>query len=136
MRDQHAEQYQRQEQVVVKGHRVHLVAADVERSPQVQSKETQGINLAHALGAIGDVDWMIQVVQEHPNDLAKTQRNNGQVVAAQAQRGGTQQQAKKPARPAAAGITTHIGACKPSGNIASIQAKVSVRWGDASKPYI
>ena len=30
--------------------------------------------------AVGDVDWVIEVVQEHADDFTKTQRHDGQVV--------------------------------------------------------
>ena len=63
--------HQRQEQVVVQRHRGELEAANADFFAQVQPKETQGINLVHALGAVGDVDRMVQVVQEHPDDFTK-----------------------------------------------------------------
>ena len=36
------------------------------RQAQVESKELERIDLVDALGAVGDVDRMVQVVQEHP----------------------------------------------------------------------
>ena len=92
--------------------------------PRLRPKKCDRVDLAHALGAVGDVDRLVQVVQEHADDLAEAQRHDGQVVAAQLQRGRAQQDAED-ARPAAApaGITIHSGMCRPSGNIAAIHGE-------------
>ena len=53
------------------------------------------VDSTQALGPIGDVDGVVQVVHEHADDFAKAQGDNGQVVAAQLQSGRTQQHAKQ-----------------------------------------
>ena len=53
------------------------------------------INLVQTLGAIGDIDWLIQVIQKDPNDFTKAQCDNGQIIAAQLQSGRAKQHAKQ-----------------------------------------
>ena len=53
------------------------------------------INLVQTLRAIGDIDWLIQIIQKDPNDFTKAQSDNGQIIAAQLQSGRAQQHAKQ-----------------------------------------
>ena len=98
MRYQHAKQHQGQEQVVVQRHRGKLEAADHQFFAQIKAKEMQGVDLADPLGAVGDIDGVVQVVQKHADDFAKTQGHNGQIVAAQAQGRCAQQDTQHPSQ--------------------------------------
>ena len=95
MANQHADQHQGQKQVVVQTHRGQLKAQYLNFFPQVEAEKTDGIDLIDALGSVGDVHGVVKVVEKHPNDFAKTQRHNGQVVTPQAQGGSAQQHAKE-----------------------------------------
>ena len=95
MADDDADQHQRQEQVVVERDRCDLVAQQLRRLAQVEAPEVERVDLVQALGAVGDVDRLVQVVQEHPDDFAEAQRHDGQVVAAQLERGRAQQDAEE-----------------------------------------
>ena len=53
------------------------------------------IDLGDALGAIGEVERLGQIVQHHPHDLAKAQCDDGQVIATQLERRRTQQHAEQ-----------------------------------------
>ena len=93
------------------------------------------VDLAQPLGAVGDVDRVVQVVQEHADDFAEAQRHDGQVVAAQLERRRAQQRRRtgRPA-PAPAGSRSRASMCSPSGNIALIREGVGqVRRGRAAR---
>ena len=92
----HAHHHQGQEQVVIQGHRGQLKEAQIQTPRQGVAKDRHRINLPQAFGAIGDVDGVVQVVQKHADDFAKAQRDDGQVIAAQLQRGRTQQETEQP----------------------------------------
>ena len=94
VRDHDAQQHQGQKQVVVERNGCQLVVANHQPFAQIQTEKTQGINLAHTLGAVGDVVGVVHIVQEHPDDFAKAQGHDGQVVTAQAQGRRAQQDAK------------------------------------------
>ena len=93
---QDTQQHQRQKQVVVHRDRTQFEAANGERFSHADAENAEGVNAAQPLGAVGNVDRMVKVVQEYPDDLAKAQRHDGQVVAAQFEGRRTQQDAKQP----------------------------------------
>ncbi len=47
-----------------------------------------------ALGTVGDVDGLVEVVGEHPDDLAEAEGHEGQVVAVEPQHGQAQENAR------------------------------------------
>ena len=67
-----------------------------------------------ALGAVGDVDRVIQVVHEHADDFAKAQSDNRQIVSAQLQGGRTQQNTKQTRQ------TRAYGYHRPQGRVQTI----------------
>src|SRR6185369_12803388 len=81
MADHDAEQDQRQEQVVIQRNRYDLESYDLDRPAQIQAPEMERVDLVHAFGAVGDVDRIVQVVQEHPDDFAETERDDCEVIA-------------------------------------------------------
>ena len=83
--DQRTDQNQCQKQVVILGDAGQLDKAQVEFFGQGMAKYRQRVNLTQALGPIGDVHRVVQVVHEDADDLTKAQRDDGQVVAAQLQ---------------------------------------------------
>jgi hypothetical protein len=88
---------------------------------------------AQALGTVGDVDRMSQVDDREPHDFAESQRYDCQLVTAQLRRGCADHDAEQGgASKAPRRIVIHQGACRPAGNIAAIQAKLSVRCGEVS----
>ena len=95
--NQHAEHHQHQKQVVIVADAGHFKAEEFVLLAQIKPDEgdLHRIDLREALGAIGDVDGRIKVVQKHPDDFAKTQGNDGQIVAPQFQCGRAQQNAGK-----------------------------------------
>ena len=51
-----------------------------------EAADAKRIDQVDALGAVGDVERSIEVVQEDADDLAETERYDGEVVAAELQR--------------------------------------------------
>ena len=64
------------------------------RAAQRKLADVDGVYHADALRTVGDVDRRVQVVEENADDLAEAQRDDGEVVAAQAQRRRAQQHAE------------------------------------------
>ena len=59
-----------------------------------KAAELDGVNQIHALRAVGDVDRRVQVVQKNTDDLAETERDDGEIIPAQSQRRRAQQHTK------------------------------------------
>jgi hypothetical protein len=66
---------------------------------------------------------VVQVVHEDPHDLAEAQRDDGEVVAAQAQRGQAEDDPGQRRKPAPSGSTSQKGRC-------------SSKWGEARKAKV
>ncbi len=81
--DQHRQQHQGEEQVVVHRHRVDVVAEQLVALAQVQAEDADRIDLTYPLRTVGDVHRVVQVVHEDADDFAEAERDDGQVVAAQ-----------------------------------------------------
>ena len=62
MRNQHTQQHQSEEKVVVQRDRCKFKSSDHKFFAQVKAKEVQRVNLIDALGTIGDVLGVVQVV--------------------------------------------------------------------------
>ena len=95
MGNQNGEQHQGQEKVVIQTDRGHFKSEQIELFAQIDAEEMNGVNLIQALGTIGDVDRLIQVVQKHANDFTKAQSDNGQIITTQFQSRCAQQHAKQ-----------------------------------------
>ncbi len=70
------------------------------RRSRAKIRTPHGVDHADALRAVGDVDWCIQIVEKDADDFAEPQRDNGEVIAAQAQ-GGARPAAHRKNRPEA-----------------------------------
>src|SRR5256885_116549 len=68
--DHDADEHQEEEQVVVQRDRADVVAEDLLALGQVQAQNLHRVDLAYALGAVGDVDRLVQVVHEDADDFA------------------------------------------------------------------
>jgi hypothetical protein len=84
-----------QEQVVVQRDGVDVEAEQLQALAQVQTENLDRVDLANALGAVGQVHGVVQVVQEDADDFAEAQRHDGQVVATQLERGRPEQSPKE-----------------------------------------
>ena len=62
---------------------------------QIDAEEADRIDRPEALGAVRDVEGMSHVVDQDAHDLAEPERHDGQVIAAQLQRGRAQQHAEQ-----------------------------------------
>ena len=91
MADHHRDNHQRQKQVVIQRHGSNLETEHLDGPAELDAEEGDAVDLVDALGAVGQVDRAVQVVEEDADDLAKTQGDDGQVVAAQLERGRAQQ---------------------------------------------
>ena len=90
-----ADHDQEQEQVVVHLDRGQLHAPEREGPGHVYTEDPERIDAADAFGPVGNVDRVIQIVQEYADDLAESQRDDGQVVAAQFQGRRSEQHAEE-----------------------------------------
>ena len=88
--------HQQQRQEVVVGEVRHLGAEDGLVLAEVDAEEVQVRHAVDALRPVGQVrsGGAVEVVDGDPEDLAEAQRHDGQVVAAQPQRRGTDDQAE------------------------------------------
>ena len=59
-----------------------------------EAAEAKRIDQVDALRAVGDIERSIEVVKENADDLAETERYDGEIVAAELQRGCAEQHAK------------------------------------------
>jgi hypothetical protein len=67
----------------VQRHRRDAEVADRDRLGQRPAEDRHRIDAIEPARSVGDVDRVLQVVQEHADDLAEAQRDDGEVVAAQ-----------------------------------------------------
>ena len=91
MANEHAQRNECEQQVVIQRDRRQFDETQIELARQGVAHDGDRINRANAFGPVGEVDGLVQVVQKHANDFAKTQGDDGQVIAAQFERGRTQQ---------------------------------------------
>ena len=84
------------------------------------------VDHADALGAVGDIDRAVEVVEKQADDFAETERDNRQIVTAfQRWRArGSRRTGRRAWRPAAA--TTQIGTCNAQAG------KYAARCGELS----
>ena len=66
-------------------------AEDMQRPAEGETGHAHRVDQVHALRAVGEIEWRVQVVHENADDLAEAKGDDGQVIAAQSQCGRPQQ---------------------------------------------
>jgi hypothetical protein len=77
LRDEDNQRGEREEQIKVQMHRRERDAEDILRRTQRRVCDTDRIDAADALRAVGQIDGRIQVIQEDADDFAEAQRDDG-----------------------------------------------------------
>jgi hypothetical protein len=95
MADDHRQHDQDQEKEVVVGDLRPLEAEPVAGLAEGVLEDRDLVDPGDALGAVGDVDRRVEVVEEHAHDLAEAEGDDRQVVAAQLQRRRPEQHAEE-----------------------------------------
>src|SRR5690606_31040053 len=101
--DQHDQQRDGQQQVIVFFRAGHADAQQALAATEHELADLEAVDAVDALRPVGDVDRRVEIIEENADDLAEAQRDDGQVVAAQLQRGRAQQHAEYAGQPQADG---------------------------------
>ena len=70
------------------------IAQNLGCAGELEASDRHRVNQRNALRAVGDIDRRVQVVEEDADNFTETERDDGQIVAAQLERWRTEQDTK------------------------------------------
>ena len=99
---------------------------------KLQAEQADRVDAGNAFGAVGEVDRAVEIAHQNTHDLAETERDDRQIVAAQPQRRRAEQNAARRRQQGRQRDQPQHRQVQPIGEPLQQQGNCCVRCGDDS----